>query len=147
MLLVHFLADRFKLYYYHSINLSDVLLFNEKEFHIDLNSRKSDGFIGFFDWLRGSKSEIIGIRACFFEHQEYNDILTGFPYTFAEYNGKCVGILFADGKYNANISDDQDFSNNYVYQSTDGELLITFKLDRLERVEMESILKHCKIIA
>jgi len=99
-----------------------------------------------FDWLRKDERTIIGIRTCFFEHQEYNALLEKFKYTKSTYGEKFIEILFTTEGYNPLLSGDQDFTNNYVYTSDNGDYLFTFGLDHLTEYELNSLLKHCEIL-
>lgn len=146
MLIIHFLNREPKLYYCNNLVLSDVLVIDNISYIMDDNSKRNQGFIGFFDWLRVDKSTIIGIRICCFEHQSYNQILEQFSYVTPTFENQCMELLFNGGDYNADISSDQDFTNNYVYESDAGDYLFTFGLDHLTEREVSSFLGYCEVI-
>jgi hypothetical protein len=109
-------------------------------------SKENKGFIGFFDWLRKDKSTIVGLRICYFEHQLYNEILIQYPYINPVFENKCMELLFEGDTYDPNLSGDEDFTNNYVYQSEHGDFLFTFGLDHLTNEELSGLLKYCEVI-
>jgi len=146
MLIILFLKNIFKLYYSSTLVLTDCLKLGGNLYSKDFESSKYDGFIGFFDWLRKSESEIIGIRLCYFEHHMYNNLLHELPYINITYEGKWIEILFENETYDYDLSGDQDFTNNYVYESATGEYLFTFGLDHLTERELSSLLAYCEII-
>jgi len=144
MLILHLHPIGYKLFYKKSFELSDHIVIDDKEFHLDFESRRNDGFIGFFDWLRHDEVSIVGVRMCFFEHHGYNDFFFNLPYMKPSFEGKCAEILFKEVAYNADMSGDQDFSQNYVYKSFSNDAyLITFNLDHLTDLELNSLLRYC----
>ncbi|MBO9592713.1 MAG: hypothetical protein J7599_07355 [Niabella sp.] len=112
----------------------------------DFDSKENEGFIGFFDWLRKSDSDITGIRLCYFEHHGYNEALKRYPYVKPANEGKWMEILFENNEYNPDLSGDQDFTNNYVYKSDTNSYLFTFGLDHLTKKELNSLSKFCEVI-
>lgn len=146
MLIIHFLLEKCQLYYSDSSELTDQLIVDNVKYYIDSDSKESNGFVGFFDWLRHDEFNIIGIRICFFEHHGYNKLFLTFPYVKSSFEGKCVEIAFGEEKYNADISGDQDFSQNYVYRSATNDYLVTFNLDHLTESELKSLKKYCSLI-
>lgn len=146
MLIVHCLNNQFKLYYSSTLVHADVLRLDGIDYLVDDNSKENEGFIGFFDWLRNDNRLIMGIRLCFFEHQKYNDFLIQLPYVTATFDNKCMEILFEEGSFNSDLSGDQDFSDNYVYQSESGEYLFTFGLDNLTNDELKNLQTFCEVI-
>lgn len=145
-LLIRFLRDTFELYQSDDTIKGDIIQIKGTDYKIDDNSKSNEGFLGFFDWLRKSQTEIIGIRLCFFEHQAYNSVLVNFPYVQSSFENKCMEIFFTDNIYNFDLSGDQDFTNNYVYISSNGDYLFTFPLDFLKKEELDSLLLYCKHI-
>lgn len=146
MLLIQLLDDLYRLYYYNNIAHANSLYIDKVEYILDEDSKKNEGFIGFFDWLRTDESTIVGIRISFFEHHNYNHFLINLPYVTPAFDNRCMEILFQEGGYDLNLSGDQDFTNNYVYRSDSGEYLFTFGLDHLTNNELNSLLKFCKTI-
>ncbi len=146
MLIIRFLNTLFQMYYLNDTVTRNNLIIKDVNFIIDSNSKKNEGFIGFFDWLRKDKETIIGIRTSFFEHQEYNKFLVNLPYVNPTFDNKCMEIMFEDTSYNFDLSDDQDSTNNYVYKSDSGEYLFTFGLDNLTEQELNKLLNYCKKI-
>jgi hypothetical protein len=137
MLLINLLADSCKLYS-GDFEISDQLVVNNKTYNLDPISKGNNGFIGFFDWLRRDSFTIIGIRMCFFEDQGYNKLFRKLPYVKSSFDEKCIEITFIDAAYNADLSGDQDFSQNYIYKSVN-DYLVTFNLDHLTEKEFESL--------
>jgi len=146
MLIVHFLESLFKLYYTNKILSSDKIMIYNNEYWNDIDSNTNIGFIGFFDWLRADKNTIIGLRLCFFENQYYNDLLKSLSYVHPTFDNKCMELFFGENTYDPNLSDDQDFTNNYVFKSENNEYLFTFGLDHLTTHEFESLLKYCTVL-
>lgn len=147
MLLIIFLNLSFKLYYSSKFIVDEVLTVKGIRFIMEPNSKNNEGFIGFFDWLRNDNGLVKGIRLCFFEHQGFNEFLTNLKYVNPSFENKCMEILFEGDYFNHELSGDQDFTNNYVYQSESGEYLFTFGLDNLTEKELESVLVHCEKIS
>ncbi len=143
MLIIEFSKNGFRLYYCRENILSDILEIDGLTYKIDFDSKENEGFIGFFDWLRVDESKIIGIRICFFEHHKYNSILNSYPYADSKNNGKWTEIIFQGSKYREEISNDQDFTNNFVYKSEEGNFLFTFNLDHLTSEELSSLIPLC----
>jgi len=146
MLILRFLNDLFELYYVSNIIHANILRLKGINYILDTNSKESEGFIGFFDWLRNDNRQIKGLRLCFFEHQGYNNYLINFPYVKPSFDNKCIEILFEGSTFNIDLSGDQDFTNNYVYESERGEYLFTFGLDHLSQEELNSLLIYCEVI-
>ncbi|KFF08297.1 hypothetical protein [Chryseobacterium luteum] len=146
MLIILFLENTFKLYYLKELISPDIIKIKNSFFHKDYNSKENEGFIGFFDWLRFSESEIVGIRLCYFENQPYNNLLSKFPYVNSTNDKKWFELLFNGKPYNYNLSGDQDFTNNYVYFSEQNECLFTFGLDNLTDKELNSVIINCEEI-
>jgi hypothetical protein len=111
-----------------------------------VKSKENEGFIGFFDWLRLDEFTIIGIRICYFEDLLYNEILLKFPYVIPTFENKCMEILFKGDRYISELSGDQDFTNNYVYQSQAKDFIFTFGLDHLKENELSSLLENCEVL-
>ncbi len=80
---------------------------------IEYKDSGSGDFIGFYDYLRNSADEILGVR--FFPFEDEN---------FAEQEIN----LFAskDRAIDENKSDDQQFGDNKLYKSRNDSLLLTF---------------------
>jgi len=146
MLIIQFLNSCFQLYYLDHIISPDLLEINNIQYIKDKNSKVSKGFLGFFDWLRLTESKIVGIRICYLEDQPYNRLLQRYPYVTPTFNCRCMEILFEGETYDFNLSGDQDFSNNYVYNSESGSYLFTFGLDHLTKEETNSVLQYCETL-
>ena len=134
------------MYYNNSFELSDLLVINGVEYYLDSESKENNGFIGFFDWLRQDEFSLVGIRMCFFEHHGYNAQFVKLPYVKSSFEGKCMEIIFKGEQYNADISGDQDFAQNYVYKSLGQDYLVTFNLDHLTEKELNSLLPYCSLV-
>lgn len=146
MLIIEFLINSFKLYFFNNIDTPDLLNISGNTYLKDETSRENNGFLGFFDWLRISESEIVGIRICFFGHQLYNEILQKHAYVNPTYDGRCMELMFVGNNYNPEFSGDQDFTNNFVYKSGNNNFLFTFGLDHLTESETKNLIKYCEII-
>jgi len=144
MLIIQILNNIFKLFYCDTIiSTYNVLKIDNEIYSIDILSKENNGFVGFFDWLRLKDSKIVGIRTCYFEDLPYNKILSTYKYIGTTYNGKCFEFLFTGENYVAELSGDQDFTNNFVYISDTNNYLLTFGLDHLEKEELEDIIILC----
>ncbi|NSL88296.1 hypothetical protein ECE50_015760 [Chitinophaga sp. Mgbs1] len=108
--------------------------------------QKSEGFTGFFDWLRIDQETIVGIRMSFFDDLPYNSILLSKPYVKGVFENKSVELLFREGNVDFDLSGDQDFTNNYVYESANGEYLFTFGVDHLTGNELNILISYCQEI-
>ncbi len=146
MLLILFSAFDFKLYYLNNFLKDDLIELNHITYIKDLKSKSSEGFIGFFDWLRLDNDSICGIRMCFFDDLPYNNLVLSFPYIKSSFLNKYPEIFFKGNYYLSELSGDQDFTNNFVYKSTSGNYLFTFGVDHLTEKELTSLLIHCDVI-
>lgn len=142
MLIILISNNSHKLYYSQELILSDSLIIYKNEYISEEGSKKSNGFIGFFDWLRLDSESIVGVRACFFEHQNYNSELKLFPYTQSTFGGRCIEMMFHGDQYDFDISGDQDFGNNFVYVGKTGDYLFTFSMDKLTDNEKSSVIRY-----
>ena len=125
---------------------SEKLIIYNNEYWSDIDSKVNNGFLGFFDWLRVDKNTIMGLRLCFFEHQYYNNLLQSFSYVHPTFDHRCMELYFAGDTYDPNLSDDQDFTNNYVFRAKNNEYLFTFGLDHLTIDELDSLIKYCTTV-
>jgi hypothetical protein len=147
MLVFILLHDTYKMHILNGLVISDTIDICNISYRLDDNSKKSQGFIGFFDWLRSDDRNIVGIRICYFEHQNYNSILSKFSYVRPIFENMCMEIMFCENKYNSEISGDQDFGNNYVYLSEEGNYLLTFATDHLTESEFNSLMRYVSSIS
>lgn len=147
MLIILFVRNAFRLYYLKDLISLDAIRIGTSIYYKDSESKENEGFIGFFDWLRKNEIEIVGIRLCYFEHHIYNNLLKRFPYVNATNEGRWIEILFKNQSYDFALSGDQDFTNNYVYESEGGEYLFTFGLDHLTEAELNSLQEYCEVIS
>jgi hypothetical protein len=146
MLLILFLDNAFKLFLCSSIYINDIINVKNKLYKIDLVSKTNEGFIGFFDWLRINEETIVGIRLSFFDDLDYNNIHLGKSYLKSVFENKSKELLFKGEYFDFDLSGDQDFTNNYVYVSDDGEPVFTFGLDHLTEDELNSLKGYCEVI-
>lgn len=146
MLIINFLNNFFKLYFCSDITALDIVRISNVVYIKDNHSKESEGFLGFFDWLRTTESEIVGIRICYFDDLPYNKILQHFPFTVSSFDNKCFEFFFKGDSYNPEISGEQDFTNNFVYQSKENSYLFTFGLDHLTKQEFDTLLKYCEVL-
>lgn len=146
MLLILFLENSFKLFLCKSLIINDIIIIHNKSFKMDEISKKNEGFIGFFDWLRISEENIVGIRVYFFDDLAYTACLLERSYAKGVFNNRSIEILFKGDSFDFNLSGDQDFTENYVYKSDTGEYLIMFRLDHLTENEFHSLSEFCEVI-
>lgn len=146
MLIILFLKSAFRLYYLKDLIFLDTIRIGTNIYYKDSESNKNEGFIGFFDWLRKNETEIVGIRLCYFEHHRYNNLLERFSYVNFSNEGRWIELLFKNQPYDFDLSGDQDFTNNYVYESEGGGYLFTFSLDHLTEDELNSLKEYCEVI-
>jgi hypothetical protein len=85
-------------------------------------------FTGFYDWLRNSKGQILGVRYYPFEDIHFLfDIVGTLNYIDASRNREVFNIYFSDDRvFDESVSDDQAFGGNKVYQSWSGEYAVSF---------------------
>lgn len=95
---------------------------------------------GFYDWLRDSAGQIVGVRFWPFEQARFLcDFLGRFPYVRVEGSHRFIEIYFrSDRNIAVGRSDDQAFGGNHIF-SADGEWAITFDLKTLASSEAASI--------
>lgn len=146
MLVVQLLNSSFNLFYFDSVISKEFLTVKGEKYNIDISSKHASGFVGFFDWLRSDANSIVGIRISFFSNLPYNEILKKYSYVTASNNDLCMEILFSNNKYIPELSGDQDFGNNYVYNSSLGNYLFTFPLDHLLPDELRGLTKYSQIL-
>jgi len=146
MLLILFLENSFKLFLCKSLIINDIIIIHNKSFKMDEISKKNEGFIGFFDWLRISEEDIVGIRMFFFDDLAYTASLLEKSYVKGVFDNRSIEILFKGDSFDLDLSGDQDFTENYVYKSDTGEYLIMFRLDHLTENEFHSLLAFCEVI-
>jgi hypothetical protein len=144
MLLIIFLENSFKLVLCQSIYIHETIVIDGISYKMDETSKKNEGFIGFFDWLRVNEKTIIGIRLSYFDYLKYTALFLDKPYTKGVFENRSIELLFKECDFDFELSGDQDFTNNYVYESHTGEHLCTFGLDHLTKEEYDSLLKYCK---
>jgi hypothetical protein len=70
----------------------------------------------------------------------YGKTLFKYPYIKQTFDNRCVELLFGDGVYDPLLSGDQDFTNNYIFRSTDGGVLMAFDLDHLNKRNLKALL-------
>lgn len=83
-------------------------------------------FSGFYDYLRNSSDEVVGIRFLPFEDYAFNE-------------KELLLFASANGKFDEEKSDDQRFGDNKIYQARNGAILLTFPAPD------QAFAKDCKI--
>ena len=146
MLLILFLETTYKLFLCNSIHINNFISLKNKLYKIDSTSKNNGGFIGFFDWLRIEEETIVGIRLNFFDDLNYYNFLISKNFVKSVYDGRSIELMFKGEYFNFDLSGDQDFTNNYVYESEDGEYIFTFGLDHLTEDEFNSLQEHCEVL-
>jgi hypothetical protein len=144
MLIILLLNNIVKLYFNKILLVQDKIELNGIIYSVDKDSKKNEGFVGFFDWLRKDENTIVGIRMCFFENFDYNKLFFEYSYIKPSFNNRCAELIFRDDEYDPVLSGDQDFSNNYIYKSNVGDHLVTFGLDHLNENEVEALSGYCE---
>ena len=146
MLLILFIENAFKLFLCKSIYINDFIILKNKSYKIDSTSKSNEGFIGFFDWLRTNEETIVGIRLNFFDDLNYCNVLINKSFVKSVFENRSIELMFKGEYFNYDLSGDQDFTNNYVYESEDGDYIFTFGLDHLTEDEFISLQEYCEVI-
>ncbi|ATL49389.1 hypothetical protein COR50_20635 [Chitinophaga caeni] len=146
MLLILFIENTFKLFLCKSIYINDIIILKNKLYKIDSTSKSNEGFIGFFDWLRKNDKTIVGIRLNFFDYLNYCNVLITKSFVKYVFENRSIELMFKGEYFNFDLSGDQDFTNNFVYESEDGEYVFTFGLDHLTEDELKSLQEYCEVI-
>jgi len=84
--------------------------------------------VGFFDWLRTDDELVIGVRLTIFD-DELDYLVPEFarPAYVHQPDSVIVEIFFTEERqFNPELSNDQDFLDNWIYLSTDGLCAISF---------------------
>lgn len=146
MLLILFLESTFKLFLCKSFYINDFIVLKNKQYRIDSTSKNNKGFIGFFDWLRKNEKTIVGIRLSFFDDLNYCNVFVDRNYVKSVFENRAIELIFKGEYFDFDLSGDQDFTNNYIYESEDGEYIFTFGLDHLTEDELNSLQEYCEVI-
>jgi hypothetical protein len=97
--------------------------------------------IGFYDWLRRSSGEIIGVRTSFVRDSGVADFrhpLTSSP--AIEWHQNELRLFFStDREFDPKKSDDQELGIHRLAISSDGVALLTYDLQLLSPDEMSQI--------
>jgi hypothetical protein len=105
---------------------------------------------GFYDFLRTSNGEVVGIR--FLPIGDFDFVsqtaTAGQRLRIQGHHPPSLLIFFDQHQnYNDADSDDQEFGYNFLYGSPTGQLAVTFSLERLSKGEMNSILRKVGSVA
>lgn len=108
-------------------------------------SRRSPGpWAGFYDWLRDCAGNVIGVRQWpFADTEPWQDFLARLPaspYLVAQPDLTSLSIYFGDDRsVDPQSSDDQDFGQNSLFASADGEWAISFGTTALDPSALQSL--------
>jgi hypothetical protein len=99
--------------------------------HKEFVRRSPGDWSGFYDWLRDAEGDLLGVRQWPFDDTApWRDLLARLPaspYLVAQPDLSSLTIYFGDDRTVARQwSDDQDFGQNALFASTDGEWAISF---------------------
>lgn len=90
-------------------------------------------FHGFYDWLRNSNHDLVGVRHMLFD--DYDGLLKvieklNYAEIAEDSNGNVTLYIFfsTDRSYVDAISNDQFFVDDFIYESDDGVWGLTFRL-------------------
>lgn len=94
---------------------------------------------GFYDWLRDSKSKLVGVRYWPFEDTQFL-LREVAALNYVKVTPRCLDIYF-DGRdeIDQESSADQDFLYCEVFKSDDGRYAIAFGLENLSEAELASL--------
>jgi len=100
---------------------------------VDFVEVRDGDFAGFYDWLRTVDGRVIGVRWWLFEElRRLCDRLQGRDYALVDPACRFVDLWFSTERaFDPGQSNDQDFGNNRVLESDNGDLLLSFNLDRV----------------
>ena len=145
ILIIQFLNQSISYYYVNNFVFSKKITLNKTPYLIEEESLINEGFIGFFDWLRKTEHNIIGVRMFFFDYNKHINLFK--THYVSIMNNKSMDFFFTNDKaYNPNLSDDQDFTNNYIYRSNNAEYLLIIGLDNLTTAELKGVSEHVPVI-
>lgn len=96
---------------------------------------------GFYDWLRKTEGQVIGVRYNPLKETNFpTDSIAALSYDIVRDKPPSIEIYFgADRSFDPMLSTDQDFGDNFLYVSRDGELVIAFGTHWLDRAEIASL--------
>jgi hypothetical protein len=96
---------------------------------------------GFYDWLRKPNGELVGV--CYSPLREIAfpfGTVARFSYVKVPSSPTYLEIYFGpDRAYDPKISDTQDFGDNWVYRSAEGELAISFDMHWLNEADFDRL--------
>lgn len=107
----------------------------------------ASGANGFYDWLRGSGGNVVGIRYWIFDDnpvlldKNFIQLVTeSLPYTVYLNEKNCLEVIFdKTKKIIQEESDDQDFGFNAIFKSDDDRYLLAFDVANLDESQLEKI--------
>lgn len=96
---------------------------------------------GFYDWLRGPDSRLLGVRYWPFDERQFLfSVLPQHSYLSME-SGKSIKVYFSDRRdFAEEISADQEFGNDIVFVSENGEYAISFSTKLLSESDIHTLL-------
>ncbi len=109
---------------------------------------KRGGSTGHYDWLRSPDLQLQGLRYWPFSDDDDDRMITEklfiacrlLPYSVVEPAGKFLTIHFvSEPLINESASNDQDLSDNGIYASSDGALLLYFDISGLQPEELAQV--------
>ena len=103
-------------------------------------------FIGFYDWLRSPSRELLGVRYWPFAEIDFPAAACDqLSYVVVEGEGSSLEVYFSPRRdYAAGVSDSQDFGENKLFSSEEGEFVISFGTHWLTDSDIER-LRGCPV--
>lgn len=99
----------------------------------------SDGFLGFYDWLRTPQRKVVGLRLTIDERPDLYGLIPSAPYVVRD-SQDIINFLFSSHEeIDQDASMDQDFDESRVYVDELGETILSFYADSLTSEELDRI--------
>jgi len=98
---------------------------------------------GFYDWLRNSQSEIIGVRFCPFEQAQFLCELPALGQWVKITPQRALMVFFgSECDYREDLSDDQAFEEARILKSTAGRYALLLGCSDLENNELRVLVAN-----
>ena len=109
---------------------------------LSYDSKGSDGDNGFYDWLRDASGSVIGVRWFPYDEAILRELKYINKYEYIELSSDFLELklFFSSNRIvDETRSADQDFLENNIYYSEDGEYAISFSMDGLNPREKSEL--------
>jgi len=102
-------------------------------------------WIGFYDWLRSSGGEVLGVRSWLDDEAVAairDHVVVG---NFVDWSGQQLRFWFSEQReFNEALSSDQELGTHRIMRGPDNELALTFNLERLSEAEFDTLISNVR---